>query len=992
MPPITRSSVLRTGRWVRHRALRPSLVASILISILVLTIHSEVRADKTTASQPAPVVAAGTRVDADAAEVEGPERLVDRMRWFRQGRLGADGEIPPDARNRAFKQVEEHIRQGILRAQPTTLTSGDEWSQVGPSPLYDQGHTFSGRITAIAVDPTNGSTAYIGAAQGGVWKTTDHGATWTPLTDAQPSLAVGAVAIDPSSPNVVYAGTGEANNSCDSYFGAGILKSTDGGSTWTVVGATSFARSSVSRIIVHPTDSNILWASDTGGAGGFVCYAQAPPVQSGVWKSIDGGTTWTRVLNGNVHDLVIDPTNANTLYAGVDQDGIWKSTDGGSTWTRLATGLPASSTIGRVAVAINPNVPSTLYAIFSNRTNGTQVGGTYRTNNGGTTWTLLTTKPSGSCQYWNFKDACTYTGSSSGQCWYDLVIGVAPDGGVWIGGTGVWRSGNAGSTWTAVCPLNVHPDQHALAFKGTDVWLGNDGGVFTTADNGASWTSRNSGLAITQFYPGGALHPTDAEVAIGGAQDNGSLLFSGSLAWNLLLTGDGAANAFDFTAPETVRYVSFQYLTIAKTIDGGASWFYAVNGITDAGTTRANFIAPFVMCPHDSQILVAGSNKVWRTTDGAGNWSLDSPDPLGARITSLAFAASTGDCGTYFAGDQVGSVFRTTSAGADWSNIASGLPGLAVNDIAVDPSNAAVVIVGLSGFGSGHVWRSTNALDPTPIWTAIDAGIPDVPVNAVLIDPTASNVLYLGTDVGIFRSTDGGTSWQVFMGGHPNVAVFDLVANANTGTILSFTHGRSVFKNAPFCSDGNVCTTDTYDQVLGCQHTAVSCDDANACTIDSCNAATGCAHAGVVCGALDQCHDAGACDSGSGICSNPPKPDGTACDDGNACTADTCLAGACAGTSIPVSVVNDSVRVSATGTDAEVSWTDAPGSFNVYRGSLSGAGWSYNQTCFAPMVLGPVPDTDVPLTGTAAYYLITRETACGESSLGEARPNPNTCP
>ena len=337
-------------------------------------------------------------IDPDELEAEGPERLVDRMRWFRQGRLDAGGEIPFDARNRAFKQMGENIRRGILRAQPATLTSGG-WSPVGPSPLVDQGNTFSGRITAIAVHTNDGNNGVRRRRLRGRLKTTDHGATWTPLTDTQASLAVGSIAIDPQNPNVVYAGTGEANNSCDSYFGTGILKSTDAGSTWTLIGATAFARSSVSRIIVHPTDSNILWATDTNGAGGFVCYTQPPAALTGVWKSIDGGATWTRVLNGSTHDLVIDPANANTLYAGVDNSGIWKSTDGGSNWTRLSVGLPLPAGIGRVALAIHPTVSQTLYAVFASYPSGTKVGGTYRTNNGGSTWTLLPTKPSGSCQY-----------------------------------------------------------------------------------------------------------------------------------------------------------------------------------------------------------------------------------------------------------------------------------------------------------------------------------------------------------------------------------------------------------------------------------------------------------------------------------------------------------------------------------------------------------------------------------------------------------------
>ena len=270
------------------------------------------------------------------------------------------------------------------------------------------------------------------------------------------------------------------------------------------------------------------------------------------------------------------------------------------------------------------------------------------------------------------------------------------------------------------------------------------------------------------------------------------------------------------------------------------------------------------------------------------------------------------------------------------------LPGMAINDIAVDPTNAAVVIVALFR-GSATVTsgaRRTPSIPRRP-GRAIDAGIPDVPVNAVLIDPTASNVLYLGTDVGIFRSTDGGASWQVFMDGHPNVAVFDLVANANTGTILSFTHGRSVSsRSRPTAAMRTCAPPTTYDQISGCQHTAV------------------------ICGAVDPCHDAWHVRFRKRhLLESVRSPTGRPADDGNVCTEDACLAGACAGTIIPVPAVNDSVMASTNGTDTDVSWTDSPGAFNVYRGSLGGEAWSYNQTCFAPMVPGPVLDVDVPPVG-----------------------------
>jgi photosystem II stability/assembly factor-like uncharacterized protein len=251
--------------------------------------------------------------------------------------------------------MEENLRLGRLLASPVNKVPGDGWAPLGPSPIipFDGVSAFSGRVAAVAVDPTNTNTAYIGAAQGGVWKTTDHGATWTPLTDSQKSLASGSIAIAPSNHNIVYVGTGEPNAISVSYFGAGILKSIDGGATWTLIGATPFANTSVSRIIIHPTNPNILWAANTSGFAGQG-YGPPAPVTLGVWKSTDAGATWNLVLGttqtgvaaSQVHDLAIHPTNANVLYAGAYHSGVWRTIDGGSTWSRLVSGLPASADIG----------------------------------------------------------------------------------------------------------------------------------------------------------------------------------------------------------------------------------------------------------------------------------------------------------------------------------------------------------------------------------------------------------------------------------------------------------------------------------------------------------------------------------------------------------------------------------------------------------------------------------------------------------------------
>jgi hypothetical protein len=632
-----------------------------------------------------------------------------------------------------------------------------------------------------------------------------------------------------------------------------------------------------------------------------------------------------------------------------------------------------------------------VYATFEAASSGSQFN-TYKSTNSGTSWTAVT-KPSGACQYWTFQDACTYQGSGSGQCWYDLVIGVASDHGLWLGGTGVWRSADGGTSWSAVCPQSVHADQHALAFKGPEVWLGNDGGVFTTTNNGAAWTSKNPGLAVTQLYPGGSVDPTNGDRAMAGAQDNGVLRYSGTASWQLQLTGDGTYTAISADSPDTVWLGATQYLNIARTINGGASWASGTAGLADANTTAAGFVAPFVMCPNDSEVLIAGSNNVWRTDNGAATWASNGPEL--STIYGLAFAPSTGHCDTYFSIDAGGRVFRTTNEGGSWSNASGDLPPSPLSDIAVDPTNAAIVVVGIGGFSGPHIYRTANALDSSPSWSPIDPGIPNTPVNAVLIDPDNPSVIYAGTDVGIFRSVDSGGSWEVFMGGHPNVAVFDLVASSSTGTIVSFTHGRGAFKLGTFCNDQDQCTADKYDQILGCTHTVLDCSDADPCTADACDPGSGCLHAPVVCAPLDACHDA-ACDSATGNCNATERPDGAPCDDADACTqTDRCQSGACVGGNpVPApAAVDDGVRVDRSGTDALVSWNLAAGASasDVLRGALDafpvGPGGA-DESCLGTIAGTAVTDTDVPPEGAGFWYVVRGVNDCaGAGSYGFEEQN-----
>jgi len=713
---------------------------------------------------------------------EGREMLLGRNQWFKENHEGPDGLIPFGARARALQQLRENIEKGILKDSSEAIP-GNSWQPIGPAPLVSGSYKYSGRVSALAAVDAN--TVYAGAATGGIWKTTDGGTTWTALTDSQDSLAIGHIAIDPNNPNVVYAGTGESNMSCDSHYGAGILKTTNGGASWTLIGQSPFNETSISKIIVDPTNSNIVWAANTRGTGGFICISKGGTY--GIWKSTDAGNTWslslgnaqTGLSNSYAFDLLMDPTNTQVLYAAIRESGIWKTTNGGSSWTKLTNGLP-SSDIGVIDMAMDPNNSSILYATYESLSSGSHMNN-YKTTDAGATWTTIG-KPSSLC---------------SSYCWYCMYIDVAPNGYIFLGGVNLYRSTNGGTSFSSISS-SIHVDQHSITYPtSSTMWVGNDGGIYKSSNWGTSWTQVNDALFITQFYPGASLHPTNANFALGGTQDNGSLRWTGTNSWTELYGGDGAFTAIDHSDPNNDYYVSSQYLNIMKTTNGGSSFSSATSGLSDANTSNAPFIAPYVICPNNAAILIAGSNNVWKTTNYASSWSTNSPDPLdsgGQQIRALAFAPSDTACNTYVAGLKDGKVYRTTNGGTAWTNITGSLPARGVNDIAIHPTNANIAYVALSGYGGSHLYKTTTLLSSPPTWFATDTGIPDIPVNAVLIDPTDTNYVYIGTDIGVFRSTDAGTSWQYFMNGHPKVPVHDLVANGNTNTIISFTHGRSAFK------------------------------------------------------------------------------------------------------------------------------------------------------------------------------------------------------
>ncbi|RMF83258.1 MAG: hypothetical protein D6744_04980, partial [Planctomycetota bacterium] len=539
------------------------------------------------------------------------------------------------------------------------------WRPLGPRPILSEywsgSDDASGRVVSIAPHPSDPLTVYIASASGGVWKTTDGGATWKALTDELSNLNHGAVALDPQNPDTVYAGTGEYTTQSS---GDGLFRSTDGGATWTRIATASQVGSTCSGVAVDPSNSQIIHVT------GKIGYC----------RSTDGGATWTNVLSGGrASSLIVDPITPSNVYVGMHGDGIYRSTDGGATFSKLGGGLPSGG-FDRIVLAIARSNPNVLYAALIS---GSNLQGFYRTANRGNSWTQKTATP-------NFP---------SPQAWYDAFVGVHPNSEdeVYCGGVfpsyavaGVIKSTDGGNSWTDITigagGGQLHPDQHAIAFGPTGtIWVGNDGGVWKSDDGGFSWTNTNATLTVTQNY-NIALHPTDPAQVMGGTQDNGTVGREMDIEqWPQLISGDGGFLAYDHADPTRI-YTTYVYLSVYRRDSSG--W----DNISGPWSSDPrNFIAPLVMDPQDSRTLLGGTDRVWRTQDAdapSPTWTPISTNAVGDGTTLNAIAIAPSDSNVIYTGNRAGNVWYTQNA-STWVSRSAGLPSGQISDIVIDPNDAA---------------------------------------------------------------------------------------------------------------------------------------------------------------------------------------------------------------------------------------------------------------------------------------------------------------
>ena len=660
------------------------------------------------------------------------------------------GDIPPQAMP---------VAQGWRPLGPFYIPHGQTYGSGG-----NNRPSVSGRISALAVHPSNANQLLVGAAGGGIWQTTDGGANWFPRSDTQPSLAMGAIAYTPSNPSIVYAGTGEGN--FFARLGAGLLRSTDGGATWSLLVGAPFLGKGFYDLVVDPLNANHLLAATSGG----------------LYESTNGGTTWTqrrpnKTWDISMHPVVAGDPNSTKEVLAACSDGLFRSIDGGATWAAvtLTGGTP---TYQRMAVAHAPSNGAVAWVFAADASSNARI---WRRSAFGGAFSAIT--PAG-------------VTINTNQAWYDWFLGVALNNPavVYLGEIHALKGTLSGSTLNLTnissrsSGDSIHPDQHCIAFgpgNANDVIVGNDGGIYRSPDGGTTWKSLNKGLDITEFeYL--AQHPQFDAWLLGGTQDNGTQRYEGEEVWYHVQDGDGGDCGVNASSPYTC-YQTFFGLGARRSTNGGNWGSWAPLPIPVSGSSL--FYPPLEV--RGSVVVQAGQN-VFISSDTGNTWTSVAL-PAGKTASALAIPTAT----RIYVGTMQGDVYRLDNAGGVWSApVALAVPRAGfVSDMLVDPTNTNVIWVSYSTAGAGgHVFRSTNG---GTSWTNVSTGLPaGLPVNSIEIDPANPSTAWCAADVGVYRTADAGANWTAFNNLLPNALAKDLLFHPTKRLLRCATQSRGVWEIA----------------------------------------------------------------------------------------------------------------------------------------------------------------------------------------------------
>jgi photosystem II stability/assembly factor-like uncharacterized protein len=678
----------------------------------------------------------------------------------------------------------------VVASGSQTLLAG-AWRELGPNPILSGPYT--GRCSAIVASPTDPNKYWVGGASGGVWRTTDGGLTWTPLTDDMPTNQIGALAIDPADENTIYAGTGEANFANHCLYGLGLYKSSNGGDSWTVLGAEVFSGRTFSRVVVSHEDRTVLYASIMH-AGGFPARAAAKghpqkdgPV--GVFRSTDGGATWTHLLNGlpdtAASDVWMDPSDADVLYAAIGdifappENGIFKSIDGGDSWVKLGGGLPTTG-VGRITLAIAPSDPQRIYTIITNPTDpfggGASTKGVYRSADGGTTW--------------------AFTNAGNFQATYGWFLSTAivhptDPNTLFVGGLSLLRTQDGGQSYSGVTPQHV--DMHGLAWDASGRLLSaNDGGLHRSANLGSSWQALNNSLGTIQFYPGLSVHPDKDQFLLGGTQDNGTNRREDNGTWTQRLGGDGGYTALTMGIIILMYAESQGTGNLYMSTNGGDSFNSRRTGINSSD--RNCFLPPVLFDPTDWHNLYYATHRIYRSTNNGQSWVPISGDLTGGSPAAIrALMISPANVATLYCATNDGRFLSSRDGGVNWSLKRTDLSNFprVTRQIAVDPEDDATAYLGYWRFGADRVRKTTDYGDT---WTVLDGNLPDVPVNTIAVHRDGDRrAVFAGTDRDVYVSYDDQPWWSRYGRNQPNSPVLDLIVDPAYDRIVAGTLGRGAW-------------------------------------------------------------------------------------------------------------------------------------------------------------------------------------------------------
>jgi photosystem II stability/assembly factor-like uncharacterized protein len=695
---------------------------------------------------------------------------------------------------------------------------------------------FAGRILSIGFHPTDPNIMWVGSASGGLWKTTNGGnggvggINWHYVPTQFPVLGVSSIVIHPTKPDTMYIGTGEVYSSSVAAtgtigaghvrtfrgsYGIGILKSVNGGNTWTKV--LDFAKSNLKGVMdlaIHPTKPDTVFAATTDG----------------VYRTYDAGASWTLIHNIPLAmDLQFKPGNPNVLYVGSGNfgstgAGIYKSTDANieaPTFTKLTTGLPATIT-GKIQLSISANNTSKIYASIGRNPNvTTDPCGLYFSTDEGVNWTAtsftgnLNSKVTS--QGWYAHDIAAHPTNANTILWSELDTWRSTNSGTSFTQVGVWSNWDVtnttiGTLMEGVNDNYVHADVHRIQFSphnANTVFVCTDGGIFRSTDGGLNYQTLNGGLMTAQIYSNMAISKTDPNFMIGGLQDNEGFIYSGSAGCKRIPNlGDGFHCAIN-TRDDDTCYITGYYFNLKRSVNRGVSFTSPSPAVAlgNPPSETASFNTPFVLAPSNPNIMYAGTYRIKKSTNRGGSWTNTTSVLFNSSCAILYIAVAPTNPNIVYlsvapAGAVRSKILKTTDGGSTYSDITGTLPDRYYSDIVIDANDPNRVGVTLSGFGTSHVYLSHNG---GTSWSNLGNGLTDVPHNTLMFDPNNRRTLYVGNDLGVFYANNVPTgvlgsstplTWMAYNEGlNDGVMVSDLLVTS-TNKLRMATYGRGLWERA----------------------------------------------------------------------------------------------------------------------------------------------------------------------------------------------------